>query len=58
MASTFIRAFALMLALTGFSATTYSGNAGGAQTMDDGGPVTSSPIPVCAPSDPSHCGMD
>ncbi len=62
MASTFIRAFALMLALTGFSATTYTGSSpkgsGGASAQDDGGPTTSSPIPMCAPNDPTHCGLD
>ena len=63
MATTFIRAFVIMLALTGFGATTYtagsSGTRGGAHTMDDdGGPVTGSPTPTCPPSDPNHCGMD
>ena len=59
MASTFIRAFAIMLALTGFSATNYnggssSGNSGSVSTMDDG---SGSPVPVCLPSDPTYCGL-
>ncbi len=59
MDSTIIRAFAIMLALTGFSATSYTGGTSttGAPThtrMDDGGP---SPIPTCPLNDPNYCGL-
>lgn len=53
-----VRAFVLTLALAGVAATTVSkastpGKAKLAMMTEPG-----SPAPVCAPSDPSHCGMD
>ena len=59
--TTFIRAFALTLALTGFSATTFSGGSSSSSK-----PVTSAqaqggtgmPTPMCGPNTPGGCNLD
>ena len=62
MATTLLRAFVLMITLTGFSASVYtggtttSGRGSVSANNVDGG--TGSPISTCLPSDPNHCGMD
>ena len=61
MASTFIRAFAVMLALTGFSATysggtSVSGSAGSHTVMSQGGGGLSG-APICTNNLP-NCGLD
>jgi len=54
MDTTLIRAFVIMLALTGFGASTVKAT----PNATGGGGITNTPVPVCLPSDPSHCGID
>ncbi len=52
-----IRAFVLSLAVTGFGAATISSNASTTAKLAKPAPAMSVP-PLCAPGDPSHCGLD
>lgn len=58
MKSTFVRVFVMTLAFAGFSASSYISKAP-AKTISTASSFVSSgmPVPMCAPSDPSHCGM-
>lgn len=53
-----IRAFVLTLALSGVAATSVSKASTPAKAKLAMMTEPGSPAPVCAPSDPSHCGMD
>jgi hypothetical protein len=59
MKSTIIRTFVLTLAVAGFGAATVSSHARATTTKASIAPLPSSGgTPTCAPSDPSHCGLD
>jgi hypothetical protein len=53
-----VRAFVFALALTGMAATSVSTASTLNKTKTAMLTQPGSPAPVCAPSDPSHCGMD
>jgi hypothetical protein len=56
MKNTMIRLFVLSLAVAGFGASSITAHARIAKTVSV--PPTSAVMPLCAPSDPSHCGLD
>jgi len=53
-----VRAFVFTLALAGVAATTASKASTPVMAKTAMLTQPGSPAPVCAPSDPSHCGMD
>ncbi len=53
-----VRAFVFALALAGMAATSVSNASTPDKTKIAMMTQPGSPAPVCAPSDPSHCGMD
>jgi hypothetical protein len=56
MKSNFIRLFVVTLALAGFGATTVSAHtASKAHQLST--TTNDAPMPLCAPSDPSNCGI-
>ena len=57
METTLIRGFVLMLALTGFGASSFTPNSTQSTASAQENVITG-PVPLCAPSDPTHCGMD
>jgi hypothetical protein len=58
METTLIRAFVLMLALTGFGSSSVSSTPGSSAAHVHANSMAGVPAALCAPSDPSHCGMD
>jgi hypothetical protein len=52
-----VRAFVVVLALTGAAASTQISSAA-AQTKITVAKVSALPIPTCPPNDPNACGMD
>jgi hypothetical protein len=62
MKSTLVRSFVLVLAVAGFTATSFSspkaapvnGTTASATTPS----IVGSPTPLCLPSDKTYCGMD
>ena len=55
MKTNLIRAFVVALAFAGFSASSVSAKTA---TTVSTKTVNVTPTPLCAPSDPTHCGMD
>jgi hypothetical protein len=53
MKSNIVRLFVLTLAVAGFGATTVSAHAKAKLSTD----AKDAPMPLCAPSDPTHCGL-
>jgi hypothetical protein len=53
----FVRAFVLVLALTGAVATTTQTSYASSQNKVTVSRVSCLPIPSCAPNDPNACGM-
>ncbi|MBB5317414.1 hypothetical protein [Tunturibacter empetritectus] len=51
-----VRAFVVVLALTGAAATTQTSNAS-AKNKVTASRVSMLPVPMCAPNDPNACGM-
>jgi hypothetical protein len=51
-----VRAFVVVLALAGFSATTVSAHSA-AKAKQLSSTTQDQPIPTCAPSDPTYCGL-
>ena len=51
-----VRAFVVVLALTGAAATTQTSNAS-AKNKVAAARVSMLPVPMCAPNDPNACGM-
>jgi hypothetical protein len=51
-----VRAFVVVLALTGAAATTQTSNAS-AKNKVSAARVSMLPVPMCAPNDPNACGM-
>jgi hypothetical protein len=59
MKTTAIRLFVLSLAVAGFGASTITAHARSvAKASVAPVSVVGGSMPLCAPSDPSHCGMD
>jgi hypothetical protein len=56
MKNNFVRAFVVVLALAGFSATTVSAHSA-AKAKQLSSTTQDTPIPTCAPSDPTACGL-
>jgi len=56
MKNNLIRAFVVVLALAGFSATTVSAHSA-SKAKQLSSTTQDMPIPTCAPSDPSVCGL-
>jgi hypothetical protein len=56
MKSNIVRAFVVVLALAGFSATTVSAHSAAKAKQLSSAPRESS-APLCAPSDPTLCGL-
>ena len=57
---TLMRAFVLMISLTGFGATTVAPKTSApvkSNAMMSSGSGVTAPTALCAPSDPSYCGM-
>ncbi len=55
MKNNIVRAFIVVLALAGFSATTVSAHT--ASKAKQLSTTTQDSAPMCVPSDPSHCGI-
>jgi hypothetical protein len=54
MKNTMIRAFVVVLALTGAAATAHSKTTGHVATAG----TSAYPVPMCHPNDPNGCGID
>jgi hypothetical protein len=55
MKNNLVRAFVITLALAGFSATTVSAHTAAKAKLS--ATTKEAPMPVCAPSDPTLCGL-
>jgi hypothetical protein len=53
-----IRAFVLCLVVTGFGAATVASHARNTTATANVTAPNSGIVPLCAPSDPTHCGLD
>jgi hypothetical protein len=63
MKTTFVRTVVMALAFAGFVAPSLVTNAPAktvspAKVLASASSFTGYPVPLCVPSDPSHCGMD
>jgi hypothetical protein len=52
-----VRAFVVVLVLTGVAASTQTSSASTAQNKVTAARTSMLPVPVCAPDDPNACGM-
>jgi hypothetical protein len=52
-----VRAFVVVLVLTGVAATTQTSSATTTQNKVTAARTSMLPVPVCAPDDPNACGM-
>ncbi len=59
MKNSLVRGFVVALAIVGFTASSVAASHSAPKTAKIGSaPQSSGSIPTCAPSDPSHCGLD
>jgi hypothetical protein len=59
MKNSVIRGFVVALAIVGFTASSVAASHSTTKTSKIGSaPQSTGSIPTCAPSDPSHCGLD
>ena len=57
METTLVRAFVLMLAVTGFGASAVTAGHAKASGPKAQAQTTGGPMALCAPNDPTYCGM-
>jgi hypothetical protein len=59
MKTSLVRGFVVALAIVGFTASSVAASHSASKTSKIGSvPQTAGSTPLCAPSDPSHCGLD
>jgi hypothetical protein len=58
MKNTLVRCFVLVLAVAGFTATSFSSPTAKTTAPTASSSIVGTPTPLCLPNDKSYCGMD
>ncbi len=58
MRNSLVRGFVVVLALTGFAASTVAARPAASHKEVKAGTTSVKPLPLCLPNDPNFCGLD